>query len=224
MQNSILNITQHEQGTNSVEALAFYGAIVSHLNPRGSEKFPCGGSKDLKVSTRSKWASGASVGSAVYKDCECGRNLHGQHILHILGPLPGSTPVYTNTSQISWVCKVQYERNTSVGNCFEVLLMVKILWKYCAWVSFRKGKEPSKGLKEPFTQWSSNRARFHRRGQSNFSYSPWSHRSLTVDDSDLDMCKRCDMHIPKKVTRCHTVIHFVFFVFPKSISDAWVLV
>ena len=91
MQNSILNITQHEQGTNSVEALAFYEAIVSHLNPPGSEKFPCGDSKDLKVSTRSKWASGASVGSAVYKDRECGRNLHGQHILHILGPLPGST-------------------------------------------------------------------------------------------------------------------------------------
>ena len=54
MQNSILNITQHEQGTNSVEALAFYEAIVSHLNPPGSEKFPCGDSKDLKVSTRSK--------------------------------------------------------------------------------------------------------------------------------------------------------------------------
>ena len=28
--------------------------------------------------------------------------------------------------------QVQYERNTSAGNCFEVLLMVKILWKYCA--------------------------------------------------------------------------------------------
>ena len=96
MQNNMLNLTQHERGTNSVETSSFHEAIVSHLNPPGSEKFPCGDSKDLKVSTRSKWASGESVGNAVYKDRKCGRK-HGQHNLLytsyiILGPLPGSTP------------------------------------------------------------------------------------------------------------------------------------
>ena len=161
MQNSILNITQHEQGTNSVEALAFYGAIVSHLNPPGSEKFPCGDSKDLKVSTRSKWASGASVGNAVYKDCECGRNLHGQHILHILGPLPGSTLLQARYPGFAGPVWKKHFCGELFWGAFDGKDLVEILR-----LSFiRKGKEPSKGLKEPFTQWSSNRAQFHRRGQ-----------------------------------------------------------